>query len=238
MTGKKIVAIHQPNFFPWLGYFNKLARADLFLLLDNVQFPKTGGGTWINRVRVLVQGRPAWVTLPVVRSYHGLRLIGEMKIDNAAPWREKLIKTIRMNYARAPFFDEVFPAIAGAIGNPTDSLTDYNLSAIKVLASSLRMDTTKLALSSALKTDGAASTDLLITLVKAVGGTSYLCGGGAAGYQEDAKFEEAGIELIYQNFEHPIYPQHNSVSFVSGLSVIDPLMNRGFEGTRGLIAGD
>ena len=88
MTG--LVAIHQPNFLPWLGYFDKLARADVFVLLDDAQFPKKGG-TWVNRARLLVSGRPDWVTVPVDRSYHGTRTIIEMQIDDARPWRRKLI---------------------------------------------------------------------------------------------------------------------------------------------------
>src|SRR3989304_9812833 len=97
-----IVAIHQPNFFPWLGYFNKIVRADLFLVMDNAQFPKKGG-TWCNRVKLLIGGKADWMTMPVVRSYPGVRLIKDMKIDNAMPWRAKLLKTIQNNYSRAPF---------------------------------------------------------------------------------------------------------------------------------------
>ena len=92
MTG--LVAIHQPNFLPWLGYFDKLARADVFVLLDDAQFPKKGG-TWVNRARLLVSGRPDWVTVPVDRSYHGTRTIIEMQIDDARPWRRKLIEDAR-----------------------------------------------------------------------------------------------------------------------------------------------
>ena len=73
-----IVAIHQPNFFPWLGFFDKIARADVFCLLDNVQFPKTGG-TWINRVQLWINGKAAWATAPVDRSYSGVRRIREMQ---------------------------------------------------------------------------------------------------------------------------------------------------------------
>ena len=230
---KVIVAIHQPNFFPWLGYFNKIASADLFLVMDNVQVPKKGG-TWLNRVRLLVNGRGSWITMPVVRNYHGLRSVGEMQIDNGAPWRAKVLRTIQSNYARAPFFEEAFQLVTGLVNNPTDRLADYNLSAIKALASALRLDTNKLLPGSSLNAQG-SSTELLISMVKGAGGTAYLCGGGAAGYQEDEKFAREGVELVYQNFAHPTYPQINTEEFVPGLSIIDALMNCGFEGTRGLI---
>ncbi|HKP37797.1 MAG TPA: WbqC family protein [Pyrinomonadaceae bacterium] len=235
MLESRVVAIHQPNFFPWLGYFNKLARADLFIVLDNVQFPKKGG-TWLNRVRLMNGSEPSWITMPVVRAYHGLRRIDEIQIDNDAPWRGKVLKSIEINYGAAPFFDQVFPVLTELVNNPTDRLAEFNLSAIMTVARSLRLDTSKLILGSTLDGQG-RSTDLLISMVKSVGGTAYLCGGGATGYQEDEKFGVEGLELIYQEFEHPVYPQVNTPEFVAGLSIIDALMNCGFEKTRLLING-
>src|SRR6185436_13086071 len=206
MPNSKVVAIHQLNFFPWLGYFNKIARSDLFLIMDNAQFPKKGG-TWLNRVRLILNGQPAWVTMPVVRAYHGLRRIDQMQIDEAAKWRTKLLKSIETNYRRAQFFADVFPFLAELINNPTNDLTRYNVSAITSLAGALRLGTSKIVLGSTLNVEGNA-TDLLTSMVKVVGGTAYLCGQGAGGYQEDEKFTVQSLQLIYQNFEHPVYPQN------------------------------
>jgi WbqC-like protein family len=227
----RLVAIHQPNFFPWLGYFDKLARADVFVLLDDAQFPKKGG-TWINRVRLLIGEEPAWVTVPVVRSYHGVRQIREMRIDEQTPWRRKLLKTIQASYARAPRADEVMPLLSELIGNPTNELAEYNRAAIVALSDALGLKT-EFVLSSSLGI-GSQATERLIEIVKVVGGTSYLSGGGAEGYQEDERFSEAGIQLVQQGFEPPTYPQLAS-SPVPGLSVIDALVNCGFEGTRRLL---
>ena len=83
MPVKKVVAIHQPNFFPWLGFFNKVACSDVFILMDNVQFPKKGG-SWSNRVQLAINGQAAWVTMPVVRSFHGTRIIKDMQIVMSA----------------------------------------------------------------------------------------------------------------------------------------------------------
>jgi hypothetical protein len=234
MAEGKIVAIHQPNFFPWLGYFNKIARADLFLLMDNAQFPKTGGN-WSNRVRLLVNNEPQWVTVPVVRAFHGVRSVREMRINNDAPWRVKFIKTIKTNYNHAPFFESVSPFLEELINNPTDMLSDYNTSAINSLAAALRIDPSKLIQGSTLHAEGSA-TDLLISMIKAVGGTAYLAGGGAAGYQEDEKFSAAGIQLIQQDFKHPVYAQRKGGEFVPGLSIIDALMNCGFDGAGALVS--
>ena len=228
-----VVAIHQPNFFPWLGYFDKIARSDAFVVLDNVQFPKTGG-TWINRVRIMVNGRPTWLTMPVVRAYHGVRLIRDMRINNDVSWRQRVLETISQSYSRAPHFKAVFGFLADAIANPTDNLAEFNLATIRTVAEALGVNPAKLVLGSSLSVEG-KSTDLLVAMVKAVGGTAYLCGGGAGGYQDDAKFPEASLELLYQQFQHPVYPQFNAREFTPGLSVIDALMNCGFAQTRSMV---
>jgi hypothetical protein len=230
-----VVAIHQPNFFPWLGYFDKIARADVFVVLDDVQFAKSGAGTWSNRVRLLIGGQPTWITMPIRRDYHGVRAVSEMAIDNRQPWRDKLSKTIKMNYARAAFFSEAFPLIERLCSNPTESLADFNTSAIRAICDAVGLDSSRLVLSSSLGITETA-TDRLIALVKAVGGTTYLAGGGAGGYQEDEKFEAAGLQLAFQSFQHPQYPQRGDCDFVPGLSCLDALLECGFEGTAALLA--
>lgn len=101
----RVVAIHQPNFFPWLGYFAKIARSDYFVLFDDIQFPKTGG-SWSNRVKLLVSGEARWVTAAIDRNYHGTRTIREMSFLAANPWREKTLKSIEANYRRHPYYLE------------------------------------------------------------------------------------------------------------------------------------
>jgi hypothetical protein len=229
----KIVAIHQPNFFPWLGYFNKMARADVFIVLDNVQFPKTGG-TWINRVQLAVHGGAAWITVPVKRAYHGTRLICEMEMNNGIPWRMKFLKTIQSNYGRAPFFSSVYPVIASLVDQASDSLSEFNISAIRVLVEKLGLETAKLVLGSSMAVNGSA-TQLLINMTRFAGGTAYLAGGGAGDYQDDGLFARQGVDLIYQNFKHPRYPQFNTSNFIPGLSILDALMNCGFAKTKLLI---
>lgn len=226
------VAIHQPNFLPWLGYFDKIARSDTFVLLDDVQFSKTGGN-WCNHVRLRVSCEPAWITIPVVRSYHGVRSIGEMRINESTPWRAKLLRTLEMNYRRAAHFEATLPLVERLIGYETDSLADYNLHAIRALCEALGLGTNRLVLQSTLAVDG-ASTDLLIALVRAVGGETYLCGMGSDGYLEEHRFSEAGIGLTFQEFRHPRYPQ-GKAEFVPGLSILDALLHCGVEGTKELL---
>ncbi len=226
-ANQKIVAIHQPNFFPWLGYFDKIIRADVFILLDHVQFSKKGG-TWCNRVKIVQQGQAKWLTVPVDRAYHGTRTIRDMSFNRNIFWQRKLLQAIRINYGKAPYFNDVFPVLAECIQCSTDSLAEYNIVAIQRLLTCLGLDCQKLVISSTLSVEGQA-TDLLVALVQKMEGTAYLCGGGAEGYQEDEKFAEAGLQLAYQRFEHPVYPQYNTKEFIPGLSIIDYLMNCGFD---------
>lgn len=231
----KIVAIHQPNFFPWLGFFDKIRRADVFVLMDNVQFPKKGG-SWMNRVRLLVSGKPSWITMPVKRDYHGYRTIAEMEIDDSIPWRKKLVATLKANYSKAPFFEKTMNFLQPLIFFQSSSVSEFNVNAITKIASLAEWEE-KLILGSSLKSEGNA-TELLISMTKAAGGTAYLCGGGADGYQIDSLFEEAGLELIYQNFLYPSYPQYGAEEFAAGLSIIDVMMNTGIDGWALLRKGD
>ena len=229
----RICAIHQPNFFPWLGYFDKIRRADVFVILDHVQFQKTGG-TWSNRVKVLVSGEPRWITAPVERAHHGIRLINQIRFNESSSWREKLFKTLSANYRKAPFFSEAIELLGPQVCRTESGMASYNIQAVTAIANALGIDTTKLIRSSSLAVVG-QGTDLLIAITRAVGGGSYMCGGGAAAYQDDQAFARSGLGPVYQDFSHPVYPQSGSRLFVPGLSVIDALMNCGIRGTRALL---
>ncbi|HYI36485.1 MAG TPA: WbqC family protein [Thermoleophilaceae bacterium] len=228
-----VVAIHQPNFLPWLGWFDKLARADAMVLLDDVQFPKKGG-TPINRVRMLIGGRPSWVTVPIDRSYHGVRTIAEMRIDQSRGWRETTLRSVTQSYSRAPFFESVMPDLTRVIETDTDSLAELNMAGIRWLAEGLGLDTGRLVLSSGLDAEG-TGTDRLIELTRAVGGSAYLAGGGAGGYQEDESFGRAGVKLLSQDFEPRPYPQGTD-EHQPGLSTVDAVMHVGFEGAAALLS--
>jgi hypothetical protein len=227
-----LVAIHQPNFLPWLGFFDKIARADVFVLLDSVQFPKKGG-TWTNRVRILVNGEPTWLTAPIDRAYHGTRTIREMRLrDDDGRWRETALKTLRSTYGRAPFFDAIQAELEPLLLDRTVELAVYNERAIRRLCELLGLET-PVVRSSELAAEG-SGTDLLVALVRASGGDAYLAGGGAAGYQEDEKFAAAGIELRHQAYAPPAYPQ-GAHPHVPGLSAVDALMHVGPGDTRALL---
>lgn len=216
---ERVVAIHQPNFLPWLGFFDKMARSDVFVLLDHVQFQKTGG-TWTNRVKMEVGGAPRWVTVPVVRTQSGTLPITDVRIDDARPWRAKTLQTIRSSYGKAPRFGRIFPRLEALLEAPGDRLADLNIRGIEILAEELELSTSHVVRSSQLDVSG-AGTDLLVDIGLAVKATTYLTGGGAAGYQDDSRFASAGIAVEYQEFRWPLVLAERPV----GLSTVDALMH-------------
>ena len=230
---RKVVAIHQPNFFPWLGFFDKIVRSDVFVVLDHVQYPKSEG-TWSNRVRLAVDGEPRWTTMPVERDDSGVRRIDEMRIDNASPWRRKLLQLLRTYYGRAVAFKDAFPIVEPWIENPSPLLADYNLQNVSAICARLGVNSSHFVRSSTLDVSG-ARTELLVNIVKAVGADTYLSGDGSAGYQDDGVFRSAGIEVVYQQYVHPVYPQHGLTEFMPGLSILDAIFNCGFAGAGELL---
>lgn len=230
----KIVAIHQPNFFPWLGYFHKIANCDYFVFLDDVQLPKKGG-TWSNRVKVLINEQGKWMTAPIVRNYSGVRPINEVCFDEEKPWRKSVIGTVQSVYKTAPYYEEIFPFLRELIEHQEANIADYNIHAISKISEKIGIDVQKFQRSSDTPYKGAAN-EMLVSITKYWGGDVYLCGGGADGYQDEAVFKSGGVELHYQNFQHPQYSQNfNGDVFVSGLSIIDALMNLGWSEVSRLI---
>jgi len=231
----KTIAIHQPNFFPWLGYFDKIVRADVFIFFDNVQFPKTGG-TWSNRVKLLIAGEARWVTAAVDRHFSGTRSIKEMSFLAGNPWREKVLKSIVANYGRHRFFGETMDIIEPLVTNSESSVAEFNIHAITQIAKKLGLNIEKFRRASNFSASG-CSNELLCSLTKLSEGSMYMCGGGADGYQDATIFELHGIKLVRQNFLHPVYPQRQGQDFVAGLSVIDAAMNLGWRGASELLLG-
>lgn len=220
-----LVAIHQPNFFPWLGYFDKIRRADTFIFMDAVDYPRSGSngmGSWVNRVKFNIQGEAQWITCPLQRMELGTA-ISAARIDDSKPWRKKLLKTLAANYGKAARYKDILSLLEPLILTDDGMLSRFNERAIRTIAERLGVSA-QFVRQSDLAFDG-RGTELLISLVKAVGGDAYLAGGGAAGYQKDEMFAEAGVNLIYQKFEPPSYGPPDE--FLPGLSVVDYLMHDG-----------
>ena len=228
-----VVAIHQPNFYPWLGFFDKWVQADVLVLLDDVQFPKTGG-VWTNRTGILYQGERTWLTASIDRAFHGVREIREIELARDPVWLERLMRKFEHAYAGAPKREEARTLLAADLFGAQSLLIDLNLDSLRRIGTTLGLDEGKIVLSSSLGVK-ARSTERLVAIVEKVGGDVYLCGGGADGYQRDEMFADLGIEVRYQNFQHPTYRQSVDSPFVSGLSILDALCFVGIDGVNRLL---
>lgn len=212
------VAIHQPNYLPWSGYFYKMFKCDIFIFLDDAQYTKN---SFINRNRIKTPSGEQWLTVPVHGSLSDK--INEVKAKDSL-WKAKHIKTLQLNYCKAPYFNQYFEEIAGIINGPENLVSDINIKLIRHIASILDAPC-KFMMSSEIGSEK-TSDDRLIDLVLHVGGDFYLSGKGGANYQHEEKFKAKGIRLEYYDFKPPIYPQLWK-DFIPALSIIDLLFNCG-----------
>ena len=225
--GNVVVGIHQPNFMPWLGYFYKMFKSDIFIFLDDVQMQKTGA-SYTNRVSINANGKAQFLTIPIKRESGNVNINETKFADNR--WKKKVIGSLQNNYAKSKYFKENRDFIFELINYETDNLADYNINFITNIAKKLNIDT-KLVNSSNynIKTN---STQRLIDLIKTVDGNIYLSGDGGDKYQDHQMYEDNGIEVIYNNFKPFPYEQFRSNEFVAGLSIVDALFNIGFDGIK------
>jgi hypothetical protein len=219
---KKIIAIHQPNFMPWLGFFYKWASADLMVFLDDVTFIKR---SHINRVRIRDVSGQHWLTVPVHQKGRWNQPIAGTEIQNDFPWRDGVLGKLKFCYGKAPFFKHYFPEFQAIIMKERLLLADLNLELLQWLAGILEIETPWV-LSSSLEGVNGKATERLVSICRHLGATAYLSGFGGQKYQEEEVFKEQNIQLVVYDFKHPEYPQRGE-GFIAGLSVIDLLFNCG-----------
>ena len=226
-----VVAIMQPTYLPWMGYFDLIDQSDVFVFLDTVAFSRQ---SWQQRNRILTEHGAHWLTVPV-RHAMGTS-IGEVAIDNARPWRRKHWATIEAAYRRAPSWAECSGPLADVYEREWQSLADLNVSSIRAVASQLGVDA-RFERASALPRSTQRKAGALVDLCRELGATTYLSPAGSFAYLEsDSEFEQGGIALRFQHFEHPTYPQ-GQAGFVPYLSAIDLLMNTGPEAAAVMRSG-
>lgn len=217
----KRVCIHQPDFAPYLGFFDRLLDSDLFVILDDAQFQKGG---WNHRDQIKTPRGPAWLTLSVTKGPLHRPILDVELAANREVWVAKNLNQLRENYEQAPFFERVFPEIAAIYQQPWTYMVDINMAFLRYLLDRLEIDV-EIVHSSTLGIPG-ASNQRLVDILRAVGGDHYISGTGALAYLDHELFGSAGIVLEIQQFHHPIYPQLFG-DFIPFLSTFDLLLNCG-----------
>ena len=211
----------QPGYLPWLGYFDLLHRADVFVHYDDVQFDKHG---WRNRNRVKGQKGAVWLTVPVLHSGRFGQSILDVEIDDRQHWRRRHLSTIAQFYARAPLVDTVLPRLRDILDRPWPRLLELDLAIIDWLATELGIATPRYR-ASQLDIGGDRNARLL-NLCRHFDATRYLSGNAARAYLDVTQFAAAGVEVVWHDYVHPIYPQLHG-EFVPYLSALDLLLNAG-----------
>lgn len=216
-------SIHQPQYLPYLGFFQKLANSDVHVLLDNVQLHRRG---LQHRNKIKTSTGSQWLTVPVSSSSR--ELLGEVRISQSEPWQDKHGKALALNYARGAHFAEQGGGLIELVRQPWERLCELNEALIRWVMQTVGIHT-ELVRASDLEVDG-SRTDLLVELCRAVGAQRYLSGSGGRRYMELDRFAAAGIEVAWQEFTYPTYEQvFPAVGFIPDLSIVDPLFCAGPE---------
>lgn len=222
-TPRPNVAIHQPEHLPWLGFFHKLYHADVFVLLDQVQYRKN---YFHNRNRIRAAGGPVWLTVPVLTRGRHPQSILDATIDDrdGGRWRQKHWRTIAEAYGKHPFFAACASLFQDIYARPWARLVELNEALIEAIRGLLGIGTEVLR-ASALGVGGQRE-DLLLHICEKLGARGYLSGVSGRDYLDPARWAAAGVELSFQEFHHPIYPQRQG-GFLPCMSTLDLLFSHG-----------
>jgi len=215
-----IVAIHQPQFMPWLGYLDKMDRCDVFVFLDTVQYKKN---EYQNRNRIKTAHGWQWLTVPT--HYKFPQKINEVPVDNSNNWRTKHLHALLTNYGKSPFYKKYIEQFSELYEQDWHLLSEVNMASVILLKDLLgiRAETV---IASALDGVRDDPSQRLVDICVRLGADTYLSGTDGIKYMDVGMFRDAGINVTFQEFHHPVYTQMFN-SFELYMSVIDLLFNCG-----------
>ena len=220
----------QPTFLPWLGYFALIQSVDKFGFLDVVQFESR---SWQQRNRILINNHPTWLTIPTSLPQGRETPINQVLINREHYSGESIQETLRHAYRKKPGFDYVEKNLFKILLTPPTHLSRLNITLIKEIALALKIDSTFICAGD-LNVSGRKA-DLLLNICKELGASTYVSPIGSKVYLETYEgFISSGINLEYQEFDHPVYSQ-GSKDFISHLSIVDAICNLSLETTCNII---
>lgn len=228
MKNKIITSIHQPDFFPYYGYFNKIYKSNVYIVMDNVQLSKSG---WTHRDKIKTNKEVNWITIPI-KNIKKKQLIKDCLINNDVNWKKKHINMIKENYKNSKFINEGIEIINDLYKLNTNYLFEFNFNIINKLFEIFKINV-DIKLLSQLDLNGEKS-ELLVKILKKINSNLYLSGEGAKNFIDLDLFKYNNIEVVFNNFNHPIYEQIHG-NFVKNLSILDIILNCGITETEKLI---
>ncbi len=225
------VCVLQPGYLPWLGFFDQMCRSDVFVLYDDVQYDKH---SWRNRNRIKSPSGPQWLTVPVRHKGLGWPKILDVEIDNQSTWWRKHILAIRQYYSKAPYLNRYLSELEHILQQEWKRRVDLDLAIIQAMSGWFGIKRTVVR-SSALGIDGERS-ERLVKICQHFCATRYLSGDAAKNYLETDLFNQQGIQVEWQTYRHPKYPQLHG-EFIPYLSALDLLLNCGDDSIGILLEG-
>lgn len=223
------VVISQPMLFPWVGLFEQIRLADIYVHYDDVQYSKGG---FTNRVQIWNGTGVSWMTVPVLNSRLGLN-IDEVEIDTTKNWKRKHIELLRQSYSKAPYQADMLEIVERVYGEEHKSIADLSMASIEAVCSYFGLADTKSFQSSSQLNIQGSSSRRVFDIVKYMGGTRYITGHGASHYLDHDMFEKASIDVEYMNYEKREYPQLGE-QFTPYISILDLVANCGPRGATNI----
>ncbi|MBN1689302.1 MAG: WbqC family protein [Candidatus Omnitrophica bacterium] len=223
-----ILAGHQPNYLPYLGFFHKIYHCDIFVIVDNVQFVKRGPFGWINRNKIRTPDGWQWLTVPVLVKGKFHQKIMETEINQTLPWGRKHWRSLEANYRKSKYFVEYAPFFEETYQSQErwKYLSDLSSHIILFMMKALGIEK-PVKKASELGAQGKGD-ELILDMCRKVEADSYLHGKHGADYIDEGKFNEQKVKCLYQEFQPPVYEQQFE-PFIADLSAIDLLFNHGPE---------
>lgn len=216
------VTIHQPEHLPWLGLFHKISLSDVFLVLDNVQYRRR---YFQNRNKIRTNKGWQWVIVPLEKDDRDELLIKDAKVFNEeSRWKKSNLETIRQNYSKAAYFKLYWDQFAEIYDRDYALLTDLNMALLRFVFAQLGINL-QIKFASSLNVTGEKG-ELMFNLCAAMGARTYVSGISGREYLDLKKFKDNGIDVIIQEFHHPVYKQLHE-PFLPCMSIIDLLFNHG-----------
>jgi len=215
------IAIMQPTYLPWMGYFDLMVQSDVFVFLDDVQFVKK---SWQCRNRIKASTGELLLSVPILTSGRQFQEISEVEIDARQPWASKHFRSIEFSYAKAPFASRYLPALHDLYLQPWTKLSELNSAVIDFLRRPLGIET-PLRFASSFQCRKERN-EHVIDLCRVLNADTLYDAGGAQEVIDAALFEKEGIRTVFQSYEHPVYRQLHG-PFLSHLSTVDLLLNEG-----------
>lgn len=228
----KLVVIHQPDFMPYLGFFQRLDIADIFIVLDDVQYVRGDSKSMTNRDKIKTANGERWINVGIQKSKYK-SLINEIYLTKEYNWQKRSLNLIKENYRKADYFNEIYPYVEELYSTKCEKMVEFNMVSIKMLMDLFGIENIEIKYASELHVVG-KSNERIVHLVQAVGCNRYLSGLGAKNYFDPKIYEQNGIEVVWQDFTHPVYPQQFG-EFIPYLSSIDLLFNCGIKGSRRIL---